>query len=375
MILPLHSSHLREGGHMVDFHGYDLPIRFSTILAESAAVRERSGIFDVSHMGHFEIRGSGAVSSVNRLLTSNLEAVDPGKALYGHLLDESGGIIDDIMAYRFGNDRVDLIVNASNREADLAWVVRHVSQGLEVVDHSLAHVGWALQGPSSGDLVATLLPGLHGMKRREARIVDWKGDSFLVSRTGYTGEDGWEFFGPSFRGADLYENFLQSGKEEGALVPCGLGARDLLRLEMGYPLYGQELSLEVTPFDARLDFAVSRSKGFFIGRDAILFPDGTPRVSGEHPVLVGFALDGKGIPRTDCVLENGQGEPVGKVTSGGYSPRVGAGFGLGFVERKFAVAFQGGAKGVVRIHGNLHPISPRSWPFVKSGLSGGSPVH
>ncbi|MHB8422020.1 MAG: glycine cleavage system aminomethyltransferase GcvT [Leptospirales bacterium] len=368
MILPLHSSHLREGGHMVDFHGYDLPIRFSTILAETAEVRARSGLFDVSHMGHFEIRGSGAVSSVNRLLTSNLEAVDSGKALYGHLLDESGGVIDDIMAYRFGEDRVDLVVNASNREADLEWVVRHVSPGLEVVDHSQTHVGWAIQGPASRDLMKALLPGLLDMKRREARVLDREGASFLVSRTGYTGEDGWEFFGPSSQGVDLYCAFLRSGKEKGTLVPCGLGARDLLRLEMGYPLYGQELSREVTPFDARLDFAVSRSKGFFIGREAILLPDGTPRVSSGHPVLVGFVLEGKGIPRTDCILENGHGVPVGKVTSGGYSPRVGAGFGLGFVDRAFAAAFQGGEKGSVRIHGSPHPISSRSWPFVKGGL-------
>lgn len=369
MTLPLGPSHLREGGHMVDFHGYSLPIRFATILSESAAVRERSGIFDISHMGHFEIRGTGAVSSVNRLLTSNLEAVESGKALYGHLLDESGGVIDDIMAYRFGADRVDLVVNASNREADLEWVTRHLSPGTGIVDHSPEHVGWALQGPESAEVMGSVLPDLCRMKRREARTVAWGGASFLVSRTGYTGEDGWEFFGPARSGVDLYEAFLHAGKESGKLSPCGLGARDLLRLEMGYPLYGQELTREVNPFDARLDFAVSRSKGFFIGRDAILSEDGTPRILSGHPVLVGFLLQEKGIPRTDCILETGGGNPVGKVTSGGYSPRVGGGFGLGFVDRVFAEEFRRGAKANVRIHGNLHPIRPGSWPFVQSGLT------
>ncbi len=354
---------------MVDFHGYTLPIRFATILSESAAVRERAGLFDISHMGHFEIRGHGAVSSMNRLMTSNLEAVDSGKALYGHLLTGTGGVIDDIMAYRFEMDRVDLVVNASNRAVDLEWVSRHLSPGVVIMDHSPDHVGWALQGPASVGIMNAVLPELSLMKRREARTISWGGGSFLVSRTGYTGEDGWEFFGPASAGVELYERFLRSGKESGSLAPCGLGARDLLRLEMGYPLYGQELTEEVTPFDARLDFAVSTSKGDFMGRDAILSPDGSPRRFPGHPVLVGFVLQGKGIPRTDCRIEDGNGTGVGKVTSGGYSPRVGGGFGLAFVDRAFAEAFQGGAGAGVRIHDVVHPIIPKPWPFVRSGLT------
>jgi aminomethyltransferase len=368
MNLPLHPLHLKEGGYIVDFHGFALPVRFSSILEESAAVRERSGLFDISHMGHFEIRGSGVVQAVNRLITSDLERVSSHKALYGHILTEEGGVIDDIMAYRFGEERVDLIVNASNRDIDRKWIEDRLPAGIRLADHSEGHVGMALQGPKSPRVIGKILPSLIDMGRREARTLFWKGGQFLVSRTGYTGEDGWELFGPSSEGFALYSEILESGKVEGILLPAGLGARDLLRLEAGYPLYGQELTLAVTSFDARLDFAVSRSKGAFVGKEAILDASGNPVRHEGHPVLTGFFVEGRGIPRTDCTIENASGVPVGKVTSGGYSPRVGGGFGLGFVDPGFDKEFRSGISGKVRIHGQALPISFRQWPFVKGGV-------
>lgn len=373
MTLPLSPSHIREGGHMVDFHGYILPVRFSTILEESRFVREQSGIFDISHMGHFVIRGRDALGSVDRLVTSNLEKVPSGKALYGHLLTESGGVIDDVMAYHFGRERVDLVVNASNRGVDGQWIREHLPSDASFVDLSPVHVGIALQGPGASGVLARILPEVLEMKRRETRLLNLGGSGeFLVARTGYTGEDGWEFFGPSGPGVPFYEELLASGKKTGNLLPCGLGARDLLRLEMGYPLYGQELTTDLSPFDAGLDFVVSRSKGDFVGKSAVLGKDGLPVIHDAHPALGGFILKEKGIPRTGCLIENASGIPVGHVTSGGYSPRVGGGFGLAYMERSFLEGFRRGEPGFVRIHGNAIPVLCRKTPFVSTALSDGA---
>lgn len=368
MNLPLHPLHLKEGGHIVDFHGFALPVRFTSILEESAAVRERSGLFDISHMGHFEIRGADVVEAMNRLITSDLEKVATHKALYGNILTDDGGVVDDIMAYRFGDERVDLIVNASNRDIDRKWIESHLPSGVRLADHSDGHVGMAIQGPAAFRVLGKVLPSLGDMARREARLFARNGEQFMASRTGYTGEDGWELFGPSSAGFDLYSEILEAGKSEGILLPAGLGARDLLRLEAGYPLYGQELTLDVSPFDARLDFAVSRSKGAFVGRDAILDASGKPIQNAGHPVLTGFFVEGRGIPRTDCTIEDAEGTVVGKVTSGGHSPRVGGGFGLGYVTRDFEKRFRSGIRGKVRIHGQTLPISFRPWPFVAGGV-------
>ena len=368
MTLPLHNVHLREGGHMVDFHGFDLPVRFSSILEECRRVREQAGVFDISHMGHFVVRGKDALGAVDRLITSDLEKVPSGKALYGHLLNDAGGVIDDIMAYHFGRERVDLVVNASNREEDAGWIRKHLPAGILLEDCSPGHVGIALQGPGAVRVLEDVLPGILDMRRRETRLLRIDGaDEFLVGRTGYTGEDGWEFFGPAGTGVSFYEKLLSVGKKKENLVPCGLGARDLLRLEMGYPLYGQELGPALSPFDAGLDFAVSRTKGEFVGRSAILEIGGNPRIDPTHPVLGGFVVEGRGIPRTGCEIETTDGIHVGEVTSGGFSPRVGSGFGLAYLDRKFFGSFKAGAEGRVRVHGNSLPIRYRAWPFFSSG--------
>ena len=365
MNVPLHNVHLREGGHMVDFHGFTLPVRFSSILEESHFVREKAGVFDISHMGHFVLRGEDALGAVNRLITSNLENVPPGKALYGHLLNPAGGVIDDIMAYHFGRDRVDLVVNASNREGDARWIREYLPGDVHLEDCSPGHVGFAVQGPGASRVLEDVFPAILDMRRRETRLLRIEGsDEFLVGRTGYTGEDGWEFFGPAGPGVSFYENLLSAGKKKGALACCGLGARDLLRLEMGYPLYGQELNESLSPFDAALSFAVSRAKPEFIGRSSILDNDGHPRSDPTHPALGGFVVEGRGIPRTGCAIEKTDGTRVGEVTSGGFSPRVGSGFGLAYLERDFLELFRNGGQGQIRIHGNAHPIRHQMWPFV-----------
>ncbi len=368
IVLPLHEIHQEMGGHLTDFHGFLLPLRFSTITAESRAVRTRAGLFDISHMGRLIIRGANSVEAVNGLITSNLGGVPSGKALYGILTNENGGAIDDIMAYWFSPERVDLVVNAGNRDQDRKWISDHLPPGVTIEDPSPSHVGFALQGPESGRILREVEPGAAALPRRGALLMGSSPGEILVSRTGYTGEDGWEFFGPSETVIRFYRKILAVGLPLG-LVPCGLGARDLLRLEMGYPLYGQELTAETTPYDAGLGFAVSARKKDFIGRPGILDASGKPLHHEDHRLLVGFALTGRGIPRTGCdILSGFSGKGVGTVTSGGYSPEAGGGFGLAYVDRPFAQDFSTGTAAVVRIHQQDLPIVFRTRPFVPGGL-------
>jgi len=367
--LPLDSLHKEMGGHITDFHGFLLPVRFSSITAECLAARTHAGLFDISHMGRFVVKGEGAVNAVNRLVTSNLCAVALGKALYGILSNESGGAIDDIMAYRFSGDRVDLVVNASNREVDKSWILAHLPKGVSLEDPSPSHVGFALQGPKSGQIIAQVEPRALELSRRGALLFPVSGGDILVSRTGYTGEDGWEFFGPQEQVSLIYRQILSVGDSFG-LKPCGLGARDLLRLEMGYPLYGQELTPTTTPFDAGLGFAVSSKKGDFFGRKFLLDDQGNPIHHEDHRLLVGFSVQGRGIPRTDCVISSGTtGKVTGVVTSGGYSPAAGGGFGLAYMDRPSAEEFSLGAPAYVRIHDQSLPIVFRTRPFVQGGLN------
>lgn len=366
--LPLDSLHKEMGGHITDFHGFLLPVRFSSITAERQSVRDCAGLFDISHMGRFVIKGKGAAAAVNHLVTSNLLAVSPGKALYGILSNPSGGAIDDIMAYRFSDDRVDLVVNASNREADKKWIEEHLPKGVSLEDLSPGHVGFALQGPKSAEIVALVESGAPELSRRGALLLPVSGGDILISRTGYTGEDGWEFFGPAEQVSRIYRQICSVGAPFG-LKPCGLGARDLLRIEMGYPLYGQELTPETTPFDAGLGFAVSSKKGDFIGRNLLLDEQGNPIHYEDHRLLVGFSVQGRGIPRTDCAISSAStGKVTGTVTSGGYSPAAGGGFGLAYVDRPFAEDFALGSPAYVRIHDQSLPIVFRTRPFVQGGL-------
>jgi aminomethyltransferase len=206
------------------------------------------------------------------------------------------------------------------------------------------------------------------LSRRGALLLPVSGGDILVSRTGYTGEDGWEFFGPMEQVALIYRQILSVGDSFG-LKPCGLGARDLLRLEMGYPLYGQELTADTTPFDAGLGFAVSSKKGDFFGRKFLLDGQGNPVHHEDHRLLVGFSVQGRGIPRTDCIISSpATGVVTGVVTSGGYSPAAGGGFGLAYMDRPFAEDFSLGAPAHVRIHDQSLPIVFRTRPFVQGGL-------
>lgn len=365
MALPLAAEHLRQGARMTDFHGYELPLTFTSILEEVRGVREAAGLFDISHMGHFIVRGPGARRAVNGLMTSDLEAVPFGKSLYGILPDDNGGAVDDLIACAFDPETVHIIVNAGTREGDFAFMRERLPSSVDLEDQSPGQVALALQGPRSASIVRLLGKGFESMARREVRQIPAEGGILWVSRTGYTGEDGWEFFGPPSVVFPFYRTFVADGKSHG-LVMAGLGARDLLRLEMGYSLYGQELTRERTPFDAGLDFAVNLRKGPFIGREAML----SARDDQSRERLTGFILLDRGIPRTHCQVFDGEsGQQVGEVTSGGHSPRVGGGFGLAYLSGSFWQEFQKGREAFVEIHGKRHRTKVHARPFIKTSSS------
>ena len=362
MPLPLVAEHLRQGARMTDFHGYELPLTFTSILEESRGVREAAGLFDISHMGHFIVRGAGARQAVNGLMTSDLESVPFGKSLYGILSDDNGGAIDDLIACAFDPETVHIIVNAGTREGDFAFFRERLPSTIDLEDQSPGQVALALQGPRSGEIVRLLGKDFESMARREVRQVPSSGGILWVSRTGYTGEDGWEFFGPPSLVLPYYQTFVLEGKPRG-LVMAGLGARDLLRLEMGYSLYGQELTRERTPFDAGLDFAVNLRKAAFTGRESMV----TARADPDRERLSGFVLLDRGIPRTHCPIFDGEsGGRVGEVTSGGHSPRVGGGFGLAYLSGPFWQEFQKGREAFVEIHGKRHRARMHSRPFINA---------
>ncbi len=365
MSLPLAPYHMQRAAKMTDFHGYLLPLSFTSILEEAKAVREKAGLFDISHMGHFLAKGPDVRRHLNGLITSDFEAVPVGKCLYGLLTNDQGGTVDDLILAASGEDEAHIIVNAGNRTADFSWLRDHLPDSISLEDLSEGQIGLALQGPASSQIVALLGGGFDGMKRREARFSMGPVDQVWISRTGYTGEDGWEFFGPEAAILPVYRILSERGADLG-LLQAGLGARDLLRLEMAYPLYGQELSPEKTAFDAGLDFAVNLRKGAFLGKDKML----EKRDDTGRERLTGFVLLERGIPRTHCpVIDPLTGDQVGEVTSGGHSPRVGGGFGLAYMEPHFLREFEQGKEAGIEIHGKIHRARIHDRPFLAGGLS------
>ncbi len=328
---PLAETHRRLGARMVDFAGFEMPVSYTSILAEHAAVRERAGLFDVSHMGQIHLSGAGAVGAVERLVTCPVASLRPGAVRYGLLCNEAGGVVDDVTVYRLGGETLFLCVNASNIEKDHRWIAAHSGAGVRVEDRS-AQVGLlALQGPASVAVLERLGASAAGALRRftflETRL---SGADALVSRTGYTGSDGFELYLPADRTAAVWDTLLEAGRPLG-LQPCGLGARDTLRLEAALPLYGHELDDTTSPLEARLDRFVKLDAGGFLGAEAI-----ARRKAAGHPrLLVGFVLEERGIARAGHAIAHG-GATVGVVTSGAPSPSLGSSIGLGYVPPSLA---------------------------------------
>lgn len=327
---PLHDLHARSGASLVEFGGWHMPVQYGPILDEVRRVREKAGLFDLSHMGRVLISGTDALSLCERTISCFVDRIGEGSIRYGLFCKPDGNPIDDLLVYRDGQDAIFLVVNASNTERDLEWIHEHAG-GLDVQinDQTDELAMLAVQGPASTEILQRSVEGLEladlgYYKFGHGRVCGL--DNVRISRTGYTGEVGYEIYFPAGESERVWEEILASGQADG-LAPIGLGARDTLRLEAGMSLYGHEIDEEHNPVEAGLNFAVSfhADKGDWIGREALENIKQDPSRK-----LVGFSTDGKRVPRQGYGLVHG-GELVGEVCSGAVSPTLGMNIGTGYV--------------------------------------------
>jgi len=351
---PLHDVHVRAGARMVEFAGWVMPVQYAGILAEHEAVRERAGLFDVSHMGEVIFRGPKALASLQRLFTNDLARCQDGQAQYGALCREGGGIVDDVVVYRRSAEDLLVCVNAANRQKDFDWLHGHAF-GADVTNESDAWGQLALQGPLAPEVVQKLTSvRLSSVGTYRFTEGDVAGVRCMLARTGYTGEDGFELFCAAEAAPRLWAALMDAGQPEG-VQPCGLGARDSLRLEMAYRLYGQDMDDGTTPLEAGLGWVVKLDKGDFVGREALV----KQKEAGLSRKLVGFVLTEPGIPRHGYpVLQ--EGKPVGTVTSGTKSPSLGTAIGLAYVPPALAAE---GSTFAVEIRGRPAAAKVVKTPF------------
>ena len=329
---PLYDEHVRLGAKIVPFAGWLMPVQYTSILEEHQAVRNNVGIFDISHMGQLIVEGSDAREWLNTMLTNNIDKLDVGTGQYTFLLKEDGGIIDDLIVYRVDDEKFLLVVNASCTDEDFAWLDQHRPKDVDLNNRSADFGGVAIQGPRVTELFHALFGDDVDLPPRN-HIIDLRldGTTVSVARTGYTGEDGVEVFFRADEAGTFWNAALERGKAFG-IKPCGLGARDTLRLEMCYPLNGSDLSPERNPIEAGLGFFVDLTKSNFIGRDALL----QTKESGPREKLVSFRMKEKGPPPRPhyAVFENG--DRIGEVTSGTLSPSLNWGVGMAYVSASHA---------------------------------------
>ncbi len=312
---PLHEFHARLGARFVDFGGWEMPIRYQSVLAEHRAVRASAGFFDVTHLGRFHLTGPGSTDALRRLLCNDILKIAPGRTQYTLMLNESGGIIDDLIVWWWGEDDFWVLPNAANHQRVMAALVNE--PGCEVTDLRASTVLIALQGPEAPGVFETLLKEAPGRFRTAKG--ELAGGEVSMAGTGYTGESGGELCVSPEIGLQLVETLIEAG-----VVPCGLGARDTLRLEAGLPLWGEDIDETTSPVEAGLGFAVSLDHDF-VGKDVV-----APQVEdGPERELKGFVLDHRGIPRHGYALRTANG--TGTVTSGNLSPMLGRGIGMGYV--------------------------------------------
>jgi aminomethyltransferase len=330
---PLYEEHVRRGAKIILFGGWLMPVQYTSIMDEHQAVRNDVGIFDISHMGQLMADGSGAREWLNTMLTNNIDKLNVGAGQYTFLLNEAGGIIDDLIVYRIEEQKFLLVVNASRTDEDFAWLDRHRPKHVALTNRSGDFGGVAIQGPRVVELFHALFGKNVDLPPRN-HIVDFEfdGTNVSVARTGYTGEDGVEVFFRASDARNFWNTALEKGKAFG-IKPCGLGARDTLRLEMCYPLNGSDLSPERNPIEAGLGFFVDLTKPNFIGHDVLLR---TKDGGGPQQKLVSFRMKEKGPPprRHYSVFDNG--ERIGEVTSGTLSPSLNYGIGMAYVSAPHA---------------------------------------
>src|SRR5256714_1760718 len=329
---PLYEEHVRLGAKMIPFGDWIMPVQYSGIIDEHQAVRKNVGVFDISHMGQLEATGSRTGAWLNEMLTNNVDKLEVGTGQYTFLLNDRGGIIDDLIVYRTAPEKFLLVVNASRTGEDFAWLQKHLGDGGTLENRSAEYGGLAIQGPRIIEL-------LHGMVGQDAELparnqikdFDFDGTRLTIARTGYTGEDGVEVFFAARDAAKIWNAILDKGKDLG-IRPCGLGARDTLRLEMCYPLNGSDLSPEHNPIEAGLGFFVDLKKPKFVGREVLA----DAKENGTANRLVAFRMKSKGPPPRPHYSVWHAAERIGEVTSGSLSPSLNEGIGMAYVSSAHA---------------------------------------
>jgi len=362
---PLHELHKNAGAKMAAFGGWDMPIVYTSILEEHKAVREGVGMFDVSHMGQVFVGGPDASKFLNYLLTNEISAQPRGAAIYAHMLNEEGGVIDDLIAYRFKENMDLLVVNASRIDADWSWIQSQTNGfNIQISNESPSYGIIAIQGPAAIRLATKLNPQIAAINRFRVLNVPWENHELIVARTGYTGEDGVEFITANEALPKLWDALEKIAKREN-IAPfalCGLGARDTLRLEAGYPLWGHELNEKTTPLEASYEWVVKWKKPSFIGKKAIE----KQKEIGLSRKIFGFTSNQRGpMARQGCLILDTDGQRVGIVTSGSFSPTLNKPIAMGFLNKQV----WGQKDFQADVHGRMLPISVCELPFYKRGVS------
>jgi aminomethyltransferase len=351
----LYEEHLALGARMVPFAGWEMPVQYEGIVEEHRSVRERSGVFDVSHMGRFEVHGAEAATFLRYLNTWDVTQLGPGQGHYSAMCREDGGILDDVYIFCLSETRYLVVVNASNADKIGRWVEQHSARfDARIFDRHVSTAMIAAQGPRAlGQLAAVIGDDfIASLKPRRCSETDWRGHTLFASRTGYTGEDGLELVIEAEAGPDLWRALIDLG-----FSPIGLGARDTLRLEAALLLYGNDMDEDTNPLEVGLDWIVDLDDSDFIGKAALAKASDGPSTSE----LVCLKVEGRGIMRSGCAILH-SGETVGKVTSGGYSPTLSASIGMGFVPPELAEA---GTDLRVEVRGKQLDVRVVPRPFYK----------
>lgn len=353
---PLYERHVALGGRIVDFGGWLLPQQYTSIRDEHFAVRKVAGLFDISHMGRLYVDGLGAEAELQRLFTNDIAKLEPGHALYTLMCEEDGGVIDDLVVYRQDRDRFVVVVNAANREKDVAWIREHLKPEVSMVDRTAEVSLIAFQGPRAEELLPWGSTDTRAIPYFGFRPGEVAGIPVLISRTGYTGEDGFELFIDSDQVGKAWDAILEAGKPAGVL-PAGLGARDATRLEAALRLYGNDMDETVNPYEAGLGWTVKLEKGEFVGRSALA----KVREEGPRRTLIGLKTDPGSILRHGAAVL-GEGSRAGVVTSGTHSFFLGHPIALAMVE---VPSFRVGDVVAVQVRGREAPAEVVKLPFYR----------
>ncbi len=362
---PLYEDHLALKAKMVPFAGYEMPVQYTGLLSEAEACRKTIGLFDVSHMGQFRLKGKNPLAALQKLVTNDLSKIQLGQAQYNMLCNPEGGVIDDLIIYRQKEEETYICVNASNRKVDFDWMKKHLPSGLALTDESDETALIAVQGPRAEELLCEISDRMiaRQLKYYWAQETPVLGKPCYLSRTGYTGEDGYELYLKASDASFVWNGLLERGKKMG-ITPCGLGARDTLRLEMGYALHGHEIAPDITPLQANLGWVVKlQIPAEFIGKDALK----KEAAEGPKRILKPFVVEDRRIARQGYRIFS-SGQPVGEITSGTMSPHTKHPICLGFVARGSKEPY------TVEVRESQVPLKMVPLPFVTPKAKRNTPI-